>query len=175
MTLPQAAISADQIQLEALAPGVTRSEPQCTEGAFDVCNGLDDDCDARIDEGCGWETGSVQITLAWETGADLDLYVVDPSGYTISYMDRAAPGGGRLDHDARGACVPGSDTVENVFWNTPTPPRGRYAVDVHYWGECGATGPTPARVSIAVAGRILGVYDFTVVPGQRQSVAIFTL
>ena len=154
---------------------MTQRAPACTEGAFDACNGLDDDCDARIDEGCGWESGSVQITLAWESAADLDLYVVDPAGYTISYMDRSAPGGGRLDHDARGACIPGSDTVENVFWNTSTPPRGRYAIDVHYWGECGTTGPTTGRLSISVAGQIRGIYDFTLTPGQRQSIAIFTL
>ena len=167
--------SADDVHLEPLAAGVTARAPACTEGAFDTCNGLDDVCDARIDEGCGWESGSIQITLAWQTGADLDLYVVDPTGYTISYIDRAAPDGGRLDHDARGACIPGSDTVENVFWSAPSPPRGRFAIDVHYWGECGSTGPTPAQVSVSVMGRIIGVYDFTIAPGQRQSVAVFTL
>ncbi len=161
-----------QIQLRT---GVVSMGVQCTQGVAETCNGLDDNCDGRIDEGCGWQSGAVQITLAWQTGADIDLYVTDPSGFVISYQDRQSPTGGVLDHDARGACVPGGDTVENVYWSTPQPPRGQYYVELHYWGDCGVAGITPAQVSIAVGGRVVGVYNVTLAPGDRIPVAMLPL
>lgn len=163
-----------QVQVQVQA-GVTAVGIQCAPGAAEQCNGLDDNCDGRIDEGCGWQSGAIQITLAWQTGADIDLYVTDPSGFTISYQDRQSPTGGVLDHDARGACVRGSDTIENVYWSTPTPPRGQYMIELHYWGDCGVAGVTPAQVSISVGGRVVGVYNVTLSPGQRLPVAMLPI
>ena len=169
---PPPAQATFQIELQA---GVTSLGIQCTPGARETCNGLDDNCDGRIDEGCGWQTGAVQITAAWQTGADIDLYVTDPSGFEISYQNRQSPTGGILDHDARGACVPGSDTIENVYWSTPQPPRGRYFIELHYWGDCGVAGPTPVQVSIAVGGQIVGVYNVLLTRGERLPVAVLPL
>ena len=155
--------------------GVAVSAPSCAPGAAEACNGLDDNCDGRIDEGCGWASGQIQVTLSWASGADIDLYVYDPTGYRIYYADRASPSGGVLDHDARGACVGGSDTIENVYWSSPTPPRGTYTVETHYWGDCGVAGPTPVTVSVSVGGRVIGVYQVTLYPDQRVPVTTFSL
>jgi len=154
---------------------VTSLGDRCTQGAREECNGLDDNCDGRIDEGCGWQSGAVQITAAWQTGADIDLYVTDPAGYEISYQNRESPTGGILDHDARGACVEGTGTVENVYWSTPQPPRGRYYIELHYYGDCGVAGVTPVQVSIAVGGQIAGVYNVELMPGQRLPIATLPL
>ena len=174
-TVQQAAPLALSATLEALPPGVTAEPTLCTPASSDSCNGRDDDCDGRIDEGCGWETGPVQITLAWDGGADLDLYVTEPSGFTISYLDRTSPGGGTLDHDARGACIPGGETIENVYWAAERPPSGSYRVELHYWGDCGVAGPTSARVAVSVAGRVIGTYDVVLELGQRRTVVAFRL
>lgn len=174
---PPAAATTATVSVQAAPPpaGVTVVEAQCSPGAADPCNGLDDNCDGRIDEGCGWQSGQIQITLAWNTGADIDLYVTDPFGETISYMHRQSASGGVLDHDARGACVPGGDTIENVYWSQPQPPRGTYQVELHYWGSCGVAGPTPATVAISVGGRVIGVYNVTLYEQQRLPVAMFNL
>ena len=62
-----------------------------------------------------------------------------------------------------------------IYWNTPAPPRGQYMIELHYWGDCGVAGVTPAQVSIAVGGRVVGVYNVTLAPGQRLPVAMLPI
>src|SRR6185503_13603258 len=111
------------------------------------------------------------------TGADIDMYVTDPSGETISYQHTQSSTGGALDHDARGNCrsEQANNRIENTYWNSPQPPRGNYQVELHYWGECGGAGPTLTTLSIAVGGRIIGAYNVTLMPQQRIAVATFNI
>jgi len=171
-----------QVQVQAAAPqvitGVTVVEASCSQGAQEVCNGLDDNCNGQIDEGCGYSSGNIQITMYWNTGADLDLYVTDPAGETISYSHTETASGGHLDHDARGQCNSSQEnnTIENVFWNNPNPPSGTYQVAVDYWGDCNSNaGPTTATLSISVGGRVVGAYNYTLAPDQRATVATFQI
>jgi len=167
-----------QVGQPTLVTGVTVIEASCTQGAQETCNGLDDNCNGQIDEGCGYASGAIQITLAWAGGADIDMYVTDPGGETISYSHTQASSGGMLDQDARGNCRPNqpNNTIENVYWNTPQPPSGNYQVALHYWGECNSgAGPTMTTLSIAVGGRIIGAYNYTLAPNQRITVATFNI
>ncbi len=163
-----------------LASGVTVIETSCQQGAQELCNGLDDNCDGQIDEGCGYQSGNIQITLAWQGGADLDMYVTDPQGETISYGNTNVSSGGVLDHDARGACNPNepNSTIENVYWNQPNPPPGNYNVEVHYWDGSGCStgaGPTNMTLSVAVGGQVRGAWQYTIQPGQRIPVVQFPI
>ncbi len=173
---PQGSVTM-RVGTPVVSAGVTVMTNTCHPGAAEVCNGLDDNCNGVIDEGCGYESGNIQVTLAWSTGADLDMYVTDPFGHTISYQNRRSPSGGVLDQDARGACNPSqrNNTIENVFWNSPQPPSGQYRVEVHYWGDCGAAGVTQATLSIAVGGQIIGAYNVALRPRERQPVAVFNI
>ncbi|MEQ8461923.1 MAG: MopE-related protein [Sandaracinaceae bacterium] len=174
---PPTATATISVNTPAAGAGVTIVDGYCNPNQPEVCNGLDDNCNGVIDEGCGYSTGNIQITLAWGTGADLDLYVTDPMGYTISYQNRQSPSGGHLDQDARGACNrrQADNTVENVYFDSPQPPSGQYVIDVHYWGDCGVAGTTQATMSIAVGGQILGAYNVTLNPRDRQRVASFMM
>jgi len=160
--------------------GVVVLESTCVQGAQEICNGLDDNCNGQIDEGCGYSSGDVQITLAWNTGADLDLYVYDPQGSRIFYSQPQAPSGGVLDQDARGNCNTSqpNNRIENVFWGGVQPPSGRYTVEVHYWAgdQCSsASGPTTGVVSISVGGSILGTYQLMLAADQRATFATFDI
>ena len=170
---PPAIRASVQVGAPTLATGVTVVQHACTAGQPEVFNGFDDNCDGQIDEGFVG-SGSIQITLWWQTGADIDMYVTDPTGETISYSHRNASSGGELDRDARGACT-NNETTENVYWNTPNPPSGAYRVEAHYYSECNSAGPTPIVMSISVGGAIVGAYQYTLRPSERTTMATFNI
>ncbi len=176
---PQQQTVAVQSSSPQTVQGVTVIETTCTQGAQETCNnGIDDNCNGQIDEGCGYSSGNIQITLAWQGGADIDLYVTDPQGTQISYQNPRSPSGGHLDHDGRGACRANDagNTVENVYWDNAQPPSGTYQVALNYYGECNShAGPTQTTVSISVGGQIIGAYNYTLSPNQQVNLATFTI
>ena len=123
----------------ASAPeGVMVVQTNCQPGAPEQCNGIDDNCNGQIDEGCGYQSGQIQVTAAWNSGSDIDLHVTDPGGEEIYYGHRTSASGGVLDHDANSACNSSPPTVENVYWSTPNPLRGQYNAVVRAYARLGA-------------------------------------
>jgi hypothetical protein len=137
----------------------------CTDGVAEHCDAVDQDCDGHIDEGCGYETGAFQITMAWNSDADVDLVITNPQGVAVT-------ADGALDREAQGACgEPTRDRIENARW-PEAPPSGLYRVAVRHASECerGAVDTT-ATVSVSVGGRVLGVYNATLASGETTPVA----
>ena len=161
-----------RVQVEP-APSVTLVEIECDSASEEACNALDDNCDGVIDEGCGYATGQLQCTLAWTTHADLDLYVTDPNGETLSYAHPRTASGGHLDHHRRGACVKNPDppSVENARWPAGHVVRGPYVVEAHYIGECGSeAGPTAVTLSVSANGSVQGPYNVFIHPAERMTI-----
>lgn len=74
--------------------------------------------------------GDVQVTLSWDSSADIDLYVQDPFGEWIWYKHKIAQSGGWLDVDDRDGFGP-----ENIYWKKNESPSGNFQVAVkHYQG-----------------------------------------
>ena len=95
--------------------------------------------------------GDVQITVSWDTDADLDLHVLDPNGDEIYFNQPAVDSGGVLDLDS--LCGPRSFIRnEHVGWSQGSPPAGKYEVRVNHWENCGAA-ETNYTVSIYNYGR----------------------
>ncbi len=84
-------------------------------------------------------TGDIQVTVAWDTDADVDLHVVDPSGDEIYWANRTSISGGQLDLDSNAACAGDNVRNENITWATDTAPIGTYTVRVDYWANCDAS------------------------------------
>ena len=82
--------------------------------------------------------GDIQVSVTWDTQADVDLHVVDPSGEEIYYGNLTSNSGGELDLDANAACSTSNLRQENVGWAPRTAPTGQYIVRVDYWSSCGA-------------------------------------
>ena len=93
-------------------------------------------------------TGALQVSLAWDSTPDIDLWITDPSGTEIYYKHKSSPTGGELDLDDRDGFGP-----ENIYW-TQNAPDGTYKVEVDYYrgsgkdGQPGGTGPTDYTVTI---------------------------
>ena len=81
--------------------------------------------------------GDLQVTVSWDTDADLDLHMVDPNGDEIYYGRPAVASGGVLDLDS--FCGPERFIRnEHIAWSQGTPPRGIYEVRLDYWENCDA-------------------------------------
>ena len=75
-------------------------------------------------------SGSLQVNLAWNTNeSDIDLYVQDPDGETIYYLNDNSLSGGYLDRDDTNGFGP-----ENIFWEGNAP-DGDYLVYIDYYGD----------------------------------------
>ncbi|HLK93068.1 MAG TPA: hypothetical protein VKZ18_24450 [Polyangia bacterium] len=113
-------------------------------------------------------SGTLVVSLRWDTESDLDLHVVIPDGIEIwadninSYqmpppgtvVDASAwQSGGILDFDSNANCVIDGRREENVIWQAPPPP-GTYLVRVDTASLCG----TPAarwNVQMLLAGAVI--------------------
>jgi len=148
----------------------------CEYGTYETCNAVDDDCNGVIDDDCGYEGGDVQITVGWNSGADIDLYITEPSGALLFYneQNKHSPGGGFLDHDARGDCrrEQKNPRIENAFWSAAK--SGAYKVELHYFSPCVRGATTEVTLSVAVAGELLGTYRYQLDPEQRVEALSFS-
>ncbi len=103
-------------------------------------------------------TGEVQVNVTWNSKADIDLYVVDPSSQEIYYGRRRSTTGGELDLDSNAACASDGPRAENVYWRGGLiAPRGEYAVRVNNWANCGEAR-TDYVVTINVRGQAPRTY-----------------
>jgi hypothetical protein len=149
---------------------------ECAYGAYEICNAVDDDCNGVIDDECGYETGDVQITVGWNSGADIDLYVTEPSGFTLFYNEqhKRSQSSGYLDHDARGDCrrEQKNPRIENAYWSAAQ--SGNYRVELHYFSPCARGATTEVTLSVVVAGELLGSYQYRLEPEQRVEALTFS-
>lgn len=84
-------------------------------------------------------TGDVQVSVSWDTLADVDLHVVEPSGEEIYYAHETSTTGGQLDLDSNAVCTADGINNENITWPAGMAPSGTYIVRVDYFDACANT------------------------------------
>jgi hypothetical protein len=99
-------------------------------------------------------TGNVQFTLRWNSKADLDIAVLDPSNEEINFDHPLSTSGGQLDVHSNSECASAvTNPVENVFWPVGKSLDGLYKVQVRYYDECGtAVGPQRFTLTARIGG-----------------------
>jgi hypothetical protein len=121
-------------------------------------------------------TGDVQVTLTWDSAADMDLYVMDPDGETIFWGNTESVSGGMLDVDDIGACEGGpGGGPENIFWPPGGAPNGMYAFQVDYFSTCEVAGETVWMVTVRLTGQPDQHFQGTLNPGETSPLEPFTL
>lgn len=146
--LSQEIRSTDPVQ-RPRRPNMPQQGSGVAEATSDRGNNGSDEIQGRLKE-YGARTGDIQISLAWDTIDDLDLYVaVNPVGSHINWQNRFGQCGGMLDIDMN--AHPGRLTnrpVENIFWPQFGAPMGEYTVGVHFYANWSGNHETKATLMI---------------------------
>lgn len=139
-------------------PGIAL-ETTCVTTGPELCfDAVDNNCNGLIEEGCGVNSGVIQMAAAWaEEEADVDLLVTDPNGDLVKpgvasgaglVKDRDCPG---TDRRCRG------QNMENVFLELDAEPmRGLYRTTVKLEKTNGARLPIKVRVGARVGPKVYG-------------------
>ena len=99
------------------------------------------------------ESGTLRVTLSWDTATDVDLHVIEPGGTEIYYSNRSSPTGGALDLDSNAGCGIDGVNQENIYWDLPA--NGTYTVGVDFWSDCAdseGNNGLPANWRVVVTG-----------------------
>lgn len=101
-------------------------------------------------------TGDVQVSVSWNSNADVDLYVIDPSGEEIYYGNPVGENG-ELDLDSNAACAGDNVRNENITFAEPAP-RGTYQFYVDLYDNC-STSSTNWVVTVRRKGQATQTYS----------------
>ncbi len=109
----------------------------------------------KVAEAGSTPQGDISFILTWthsgssrSEGPDIDMWVTDPDGYTLSssrngYGLGPTPNGGRIDHDDLGGWGDGDGGgPERAYWPTGQAPGGTYIYGVRYYQGDGAASYT---------------------------------
>lgn len=104
--------------------------------------------------------GDIEVTLIWNTPADLQLLVRDPVGEAVFDDVPVINSGGILEEDGNVNCVADEQPtpVSYIYWPTGRIRPGTYEVDVWYQNACADNPPVVEfTLAIEVAGETIAV------------------
>lgn len=105
-------------------------------------------------------SGDVQVSVSWNSAADLDLHVLDPFGEEVYWGARTSESNGELDLDSNAACGTDQPRNENIVWPRGQAPAGTYVVRLDHWSNCDAV-QTDYVVTVWVKGQDAKVFSGT--------------
>jgi len=113
-------------------------------------------------------SGGMQVSLTWNSTANLDLEVRDPVGGTLYFNSPVSEFGGAFGQNVNGNCeaLVGNGATEQVTWTPGGVPVGSYEVLVYYQNECENNGPVTFTINAVVDGQPVAPVDGTLLPDQ---------
>lgn len=111
--------------------------------------------------------GSIEISLLWNTGADLQLLVRDPSGNAVYDDIPFGNSGGVLEEDGNVNCVETTTSpVSYIYWPPDRLPPGTYEIEVWYQNQCNDASPVTFNLTARVNGQVIIASTAQPNPGQ---------
>ncbi len=96
-------------------------------------------------------SGDIEVTLRWNTNADLQLLVRDPFGNAVFDDQPSVQSGGRLEETGNIACTQAvGPPLYYIYWPDGFLRIGSYEIDVWYQSQCGDTTPVIADLFVVV-------------------------
>ncbi|PJF39868.1 MAG: hypothetical protein CUN54_07440 [Phototrophicales bacterium] len=112
--------------------------------------------------------GAIEISLLWDTNADLQLLVRDPSGEVVFDDNPASLSGAQLAANGNANCVPSATRpVSYIFWPQGRLPAGAFEVEVWYQDTCQDTRPVTFTLNVLVNENPVIATSVQPFPGQR--------
>ncbi|MGV2435619.1 MAG UNVERIFIED_CONTAM: PPC domain-containing protein [Anaerolineae bacterium] len=121
--------------------------------------------------------GEIEIALLWDTNADLQLLVRDPSGDSVFDDSPIIESGGRLELGGNKNCSVAQTAVpaSYVYWAEGQRLRpGTYEIDVWYQNNCNDTRPVSASLVGVIGGQVVISDSFAPLP-QEHYITTFTV
>lgn len=138
----------------------TRLNLPCAQREGEIDNGLDDDCDGRIDRQAEPSQASLFITLSHNTQVDVELSLsAGPSPSADASLDKNVI--------SRVQVCQGSEPFAIQQAVFPQLEKGKYEVAVTHGKVCGADLPVTVDAALWLQGKAQGVYAVRVAPGER--------
>lgn len=101
-------------------------------------------------------TGTLQVSLSFDTSKDVDLHLIEPNGSHIYYGDPNSNNGGCLDVDSNAGCYIDNINNENIFYGEDANVEpGLYTVYVDMWENCDESLPTNFVLTVFYNGQLL--------------------
>ncbi len=115
--------------------------------------------------------GAFTATLRWSGNADLNLFVRNPSGRTVSWSSPQIPDGGTLQIDSNTRCeTPSDQPVEHAYWSSLI--GGDYEVWAWFEDGCGILVGTAFTLDLSINGAPLPQIQDRLLSGQRYSIGL---
>ncbi len=101
-------------------------------------------------------SGDIEITLTWQSDADLQLLVRDPSGRAIYDDFPSAPSGGTLTSQGNVNCILAEgNPVSYIYWPDDFLRIGSYEIEVWFQSTCNVVENTFFNIYVVVEGELI--------------------
>ncbi len=113
--------------------------------------------------------GVIEVSLVWNTNADLQLLVRDPQGESVYDDDPDIPSGGRIAASGNVNCsvTEGGAPVSYIYWPEGRLPAGSYEVEVWYQNQCNDSSPVRFTLTVSVNDVVIHTNVVQPLPGER--------